>query len=119
MSKYKIQVSNCELDVLKFIWRHEPASSRLIVHEMKACNNWHPSTSKTLIRRLLDKKVITYDIIKSQRCYTSTITKQDFLQMEFERILSGFDKENITEINNHLVRPINSNDNGGSNDNKI
>ena len=31
----KIQVSNSELDVLKFIWRYEPVTCGLITHGMQ------------------------------------------------------------------------------------
>lgn len=58
----KIQVSNSELDVLKFIWRYEPVTCGLITHGMQERNSWHPSTTKTLIRRLLDKNVITFNL---------------------------------------------------------
>ena len=50
--EHKIQVSNSELDVLKFIWRYEPVTCGLITHGMQERNSWHPSTTKTLIRRL-------------------------------------------------------------------
>ncbi|HFJ5615256.1 TPA: BlaI/MecI/CopY family transcriptional regulator, partial [Enterococcus faecium] len=48
--EHKIQVSNSELDVLKFIWRYEPVTCGLITHGMQERNSWHPSTTKTLIR---------------------------------------------------------------------
>lgn len=42
----KIQVSNSELDVLKFIWRYEPVICGLITHGMQERNSWHPPQQK-------------------------------------------------------------------------
>jgi len=53
-------------DVLKFIWRYEPVTCGLITHGMQERNSWHPSTTKTLIRRLLDKNVITFNTSKTK-----------------------------------------------------
>ncbi|VFA69866.1 CopY/TcrY family copper transport repressor [Enterococcus faecium] len=76
MVEHKIQVSNSELDVLKFIWRYEPVTCGLITHGMQERNSWHPSTTKTLIRRLLDKNVITFNTSKNQRLDRLQLTRQ-------------------------------------------
>ncbi|MDB1688211.1 BlaI/MecI/CopY family transcriptional regulator [Enterococcus casseliflavus] len=107
MSGRRIQVSNSELEVLKFIWRFEPVTCGLITHEMQEFNQWHPSTSKTLIKRLLDKKVIAYKITNSQRLYYSLMKRQEFLEIELQRLLSGMDDKCISDLScylNGLVR---------------
>lgn len=98
------QVSNSELEILKFIWKCEPVSTGTITNEMEKCNNWHPSTSKTLIKRLVDKKIIDYATLNSRRCYSSIISERDFINSELERILKGMTETGIIEIDNFLTR---------------
>ena len=117
--EHKIQVSNSELDVLKFIWRHEPVTCGLITHGMQERNSWHPSTTKTLIRRLLDKNVITFNTSKNQRYYTSLIKKQEFLETEIQRLLSGMDEGCISEVSYYLNGLVKRSDTEEFNDFKI
>ncbi|MFB5345749.1 BlaI/MecI/CopY family transcriptional regulator [Enterococcus faecalis] len=109
MSSRQIQVTNSELEVLKFIWKSEPVPSGSITHEMKLCNNWHPSTSKTLIKRLLDKQTICYSTVNRQRYYSAIISEQEFLLFEIQRIMSGMNSECIAEISSYLAKLDNSN----------
>ena len=107
--EHKIQVSNSELDILKFIWRYEPVTCGLITHGMQERNSWHPSTTKTLIRRLLDKNVITFNTSKNQ----------EFLETEIQRLLSGMDEGCISEVSYYLNGLVKRSDTEEFNDFKI
>lgn len=78
-----------------------------------------PPQQKTLIRRLLDKNVITFNTSKNQRYYTSLIKKQEFLETEIQRLLSGMDEGCISEVSYYLNGLVKRSDTEEFNDFKI
>ena len=48
-----------EWKVMKIVWRHKSCSAREVYEEAGKAHGWAPSTTKTLLRRLIEKRHLT------------------------------------------------------------
>ena len=49
-------MSPAEWKVMRIVWRLEPCAARDVVAAAREAHGWSPSTVKTLLRRLVDKR---------------------------------------------------------------
>lgn len=81
------KISNAELEVMKILWReNKPVSFSEIRIELQDTMNWEKSTINTLIRRLVDKGVITAHK-KNVLHYTPNISYSDYSQTEEQGLI--------------------------------
>ena len=52
-------ISDSEWEVMRIIWTIEPVSSTKIIQELQAKKDWSESTIKTLLRRLVNKNLLS------------------------------------------------------------
>lgn len=71
-------ISPAELKVLEILWKNSPLSSSQIVDELKQLENWRSTTVKTLLSRLVDKKIISYKKDGNRYFYFPLLNKQDY-----------------------------------------
>ena len=55
------QISEAELKVMKIVWEHAPISTNDITERLTVSTSWSPKTIQTLIKRLVSKKVLSYE----------------------------------------------------------
>jgi BlaI family transcriptional regulator, penicillinase repressor len=55
--------------MMKIIWRHMSGSARDVYEEASAVHGWTPTTTKTLLRRHIDKKHLTVTQLGSSFLY--------------------------------------------------
>jgi BlaI family transcriptional regulator, penicillinase repressor len=48
-----------EWKVMKIVWRHKSCSAREVYEVAREAHGWAPSTTKTLLRRLIEKRHLT------------------------------------------------------------
>lgn len=70
-------ISNSEWEVMRIIWTLENVGSSEIINILKDKKNWSPSTVKTLISRLVEKKLISYKKIANKNIYYSKLTEKE------------------------------------------
>lgn len=81
------KISNAELEVMKILWREKrPVSFSDMRIELQSTMNWEKSTINTLIRRLVDKGVITAHK-QNVLYYTPNISYSDYSQMEEQNLI--------------------------------
>jgi BlaI family penicillinase repressor len=74
-------ITDAELEIMKILWRKgEPVSSADIRLELLEQKKWEKSTVLTLIRRLVDKNIITVD--KKTSSYWPNIKESDYLALQ-------------------------------------
>jgi len=56
------QISDAEWQVMKAIWTQTPCTANQVVEYLSNITDWQPKTIKTLINRLLKKKVLGFKI---------------------------------------------------------
>lgn len=52
-------ISDSEWEIMRIIWTIEPVSSTKIIQELQAKKDWSESTIKTLLRRLVNKNLLS------------------------------------------------------------
>ena len=55
------QISEAEYEVMKIVWKHAPISTNEITDKLLQTTSWSPKTIQTLIKRLVNKGVLTYE----------------------------------------------------------
>ena len=71
------QISEAEFEVMKIVWKHAPISTNEITDKLLQTTNWSPKTIQTLIKRLVNKGVLTYE--KQSRVFVYTPVVNDRL----------------------------------------
>ena len=56
------QISEAEFEVMKIVWKYAPINTNEITEKLLQTTNWSPKTIQTLIKRLVTKGVLTYEI---------------------------------------------------------
>ncbi|MTI67197.1 MAG: BlaI/MecI/CopY family transcriptional regulator [Firmicutes bacterium] len=81
------QISDSELEVMKILWEKSPLTSSKIIDKLSKTTDWKPTTIKTLIRRLVKKKVISYDNNNRIYYYYPLMDKEKFLESKSKSFL--------------------------------
>ena len=55
------QISEAEFEVMKIVWKYAPISTNEITDKLLQTTSWSPKTIQTLIKRLVNKGVLTYE----------------------------------------------------------
>lgn len=81
------KISNAELEVMKILWREQkPVSFSDIRIELQNTMGWEKSTINTLIRRLVDKGVISAHK-KNVLYYAPNISYSEYAQSEEQNLI--------------------------------
>ncbi len=65
-------MSPAEWKVMRIVWRLEPCAARDVVAAARETHGWSPSTVKTLLRRLVDKRQLKTRRIGNSFLYRAT-----------------------------------------------
>lgn len=58
MENLNIPISDSELSIMKVIWSKGCATSREVIDILEISKNWKPTTIKTMLSRLVEKKAL-------------------------------------------------------------
>ena len=95
MKNKKLQISEAEWQVMKVIWKNPGLSALEISNEVLKENKWSDGTTRTYLRRLINKGVIRYEQDKNDSriyYYFPAISEKDALEHESKSFLSKFVK---------------------------
>lgn len=82
------KISNAELEVMRILWKeNKPTSFAEIRMELQNTKKWEKSTINTLIRRLVEKKIIKAEK-QGVTYYTPNITEEEFIKSEETNMLN-------------------------------
>lgn len=92
------QISEAEYEVMKIVWQYAPISTNEVTEHLTKTTNWKPKTIQTLLKRLVNKNVLTYEKQGRVFVYTPLITEPDYLRQESNSFLNRFYNGNITAM---------------------
>jgi BlaI family penicillinase repressor len=69
------ELTEGEWAIIQVIWEKEPCIVPTIQEELQARKNWHYSTVKTLMDRMVDKGLLTTERFRNLILYRSAITR--------------------------------------------
>ena len=76
------QISEAEFEVMKIVWKHAPISTNEITDKLLQTTNWSPKTIQTLIKRLVNKGVLTYEKQSRVFVYTPVVKESEYIGQE-------------------------------------
>ena len=87
------RISEAEWQVCQELWRNSPQTANEIAGVLAAGNGWSPRTVRTLINRLVKKKVLGYESLGREYHYFPQIGKDEcvaaYTQSFVERVFNG------------------------------
>ena len=92
------QISEAEFEVMKIIWKHAPISTNEITERLVKTTAWSPKTIQTLIRRLVDKGVLSYEKQSRVFVYTPLVGDTEYIGQESNSFLQRFYNGNIASM---------------------
>jgi BlaI family penicillinase repressor len=81
------KISEAEWEVMKVLWKNSPMTANEIVDELKAKTRWKRETIRTLINRLVQKKVLGFQKKSRQYHYFPRVTEAEGIKAEAESFI--------------------------------
>lgn len=92
------QISEAEFQVMKIVWEHAPVSTNQVTEYLARTTKWSPKTIQTMLKRLVQKKALTYDKEGRVFIYTPLIGQQDYVNQESRHFLQRFYNGNLVSM---------------------
>lgn len=95
-------ITPAEWQIMKVIWTLKQATSSQVIDQLQ--DHWKPATIKTLLRRLVDKKVLK--IAKDNRAYvySSCVHEQKMMDDSAKKLFSQFCMMHTGQTLNDLIK---------------
>jgi len=88
MNRKLPRISETEWEVMEILWRRSPRSAGEIIASLQAKDDtWHEKTVKTLLNRLVKKRVLGYQKDGRAYQYLPLRLKADYVQVETKSFL--------------------------------
>ncbi len=84
------QISEAEFEVMKIVWKHAPISTNEITEKLLRTTSWSPKTIQTLIKRLVNKGVLTYEKQSRVFVYTPLVKEDEYIGQASNSFLTRF-----------------------------
>lgn len=92
------QISEAEFEVMKIVWKHAPINTNEITERLVKTTTWSPKTIQTLIKRLVNKGVLTYEKQSRIFVYTPLVDENEYIGQESNSFLKRFYDGNISKM---------------------
>ena len=73
---------------MKIVWKHAPISTNEITDKLLQTTSWSPKTIQTLIKRLMNKGVLTYEKQSRGFVYTPVVKESEYIGQESNSFLA-------------------------------
>lgn len=80
-------ISDAEWRVMHEIWQCEPATSTEVINRLEETCDWTPGTIKTLLHRLVQKDVLSFQRKGNRYLYRSNLTEDECVDMASNQML--------------------------------
>ncbi len=88
-----VSISDAEWQVMNVVWDGQPLAAQEIIARLEGDTSWAPATIKTMLHRLVAKKVLTYDLKGNRYVYRSRVRRSDCVRAAsrsfLERVFDG------------------------------
>lgn len=81
------QISDAEWRVMQVVWNSSPITANMVIEQLEDNSDWKPKTIKTLIRRLVEKKVLGYHKDGKSYLYYPIVSEDEGIRVESENFL--------------------------------
>lgn len=92
------QISEAEYEVMKIVWKYAPINTNEITEKLLAASSWSAKTIQTLIKRLVNKGVLTYEKNSRVFVYTPVVKESEYISQESNSFLNRYYDGDITAM---------------------
>lgn len=92
------QISEAEYEVMKIVWKYAPINTNEITEKLLATSQWSAKTIQTLIKRLVNKGVLTYEKNSRVFVYTPVVKESEYISQESNSFLNRYYDGDITAM---------------------
>ena len=92
------QISEAEFEVMKVIWKYAPISTNEVTEKLTQTTDWSPKTIQTMLKRLVNKKALTYEKQSRVFVYTPLIQQDEYIRQKSNSFLDRFYDGNIVSM---------------------
>ena len=92
------QISEAEYEVMKIVWKYAPIKTNEITEKLLATSSWSAKTIQTLIKRLVNKGVLTYEKNSRVFVYTPVVKESEYISQESNSFLNRYYDGDITAM---------------------
>nr|WP_317347956.1 BlaI/MecI/CopY family transcriptional regulator [uncultured Blautia sp.] len=92
------QISEAEFEVMKVIWKYAPISTNEVTEKLTQTTDWSPKTIQTMLKRLVNKKALTYEKQSRVFVYTPLIQQDEYIRQKSNSFLNRFYDGNIVSM---------------------
>lgn len=92
------QISEAEFEVMKVIWKYAPISTNEVTEKLTQTTDWSPKTIQTMLKRLVNKKALTYEKQSRVFVYTPLIQQDEYIRQKSNSFLDRFYDGNIVSL---------------------
>ena len=105
-------ISDSEQEIMRIIWTIEPVSSTKIIQELQAKKDWSESTIKTLLRRLVNKNLLSTTKEGRHFVYSAKVNQAQVMTEAAQELLDRMCNMHKGEVILQLLAdsPISKND---------
>ncbi|MBW8039909.1 MAG: BlaI/MecI/CopY family transcriptional regulator [Planctomycetes bacterium] len=103
MTKRNYELTEGEWAIIQAVWENEPCAAPAVQEELEARKNWHYSTVKTLMDRMVTKGLLTTERIRNLILYRSAITRVQAQKGEIMRAVKRAFNGALTPMMQFLV----------------
>lgn len=105
MMRHAPKITDTEWEIMRVIWAKHPITAFEIIERLAAEDpSWHPKTARTLLARLVKKKVLDYESRGRVYVYEPLVTERQCITAESESFLDRFFGGALTPMLAHFVR---------------
>ena len=72
----EIELTEAEWTIIKAVWENEPCAAPAIQQKLLKRTEWTYSTVRTLMDRMVAKRLLTAEKIRNQTLYRSAVTRE-------------------------------------------
>ncbi len=92
------RISEAEWEVMKVLWERSPRTANDIVEELTGRTAWKRETIRTLINRLVSKKVLKFEKIGRQYHYRPRVSEGECVRAETQSFVRRFGAGSIEPL---------------------
>ena len=82
------RISEAESKVMEVLWERSPRSAAEVIEALAAETGWNHRTIRTLLRRLVDKEVVSYAEEGRAYLYAPILTREEYVRSESRSFLA-------------------------------
>jgi predicted transcriptional regulator len=99
-----MNVTGAESEVMAALWEKSPRTVDEIVSEVGPRMSWGEATVKTLLNRLLKKKIVKSEQIDGRRRYSPLLSRADYVQTESQNLLDRLFEGELAPLVAHFAQ---------------